>query len=134
MKQYFLISSLLCLFIQQKNLLSEGAPEGTQFFKEIEYSKIQPFSNGEVTVTSKYLTDADGYNYGCVFYITNTSNTTMGVKWWFEGNVNVNFSPESSGRIVLPGNTSGVLLTTCTSADKSKGWKSGTVRYNWDPA
>lgn len=131
MKPFFLIS-LLCLFVQGRTISGKESTGNTEGFQKSGRAKIHTLNN-DVTVTFKYLTDVNGYNYGAVFYIANSGNTTMGVKWWFEGSVNVNFSPESSGRMVLPGNTSGVLLTTCTSADRSKAWNSGTVRYNWDP-
>jgi len=134
MKTHFFISSLVFLFAQQKINQNENSSANHGGMKRTVVETIRPFNNNDVVVTSSYLVDADGYKYGGVYYIQNNSNYTYGVKWWFEGSSNVNFSPESSGRLILPGKTSGVFLTNVTSADRSKAWNSGIIRYNWDPA
>lgn len=134
MKSHFFISSLVLLFAQQKINHNENSTATGKDIKSAAMQTVKLVNNKDVVVTYSYLTDADGYKYGGVYYIQNNSNYTYGVKWWFEGSSNVNFSPESSGRLILPGNTSGVFLTSCTSADRTKAWSSGIIKYNWDLA
>jgi hypothetical protein len=135
MRQHFFIACFMSLFVQKAVSYNGGFSAVTNAIKfEIAGGKPATVTNENVSITLTYLTNVDGHRYGAVFYVHNRNNFTVGVKWWFEGSSNVNFSPERSGTVILPANTTGVLLTTCTQADYYKAWNSGTPWFKWDPA
>lgn len=66
MKPFFLIS-LLCLFVQGRTIPGEESTGNTEGFQKSGRAKIHTLNNADVTVTFKYLTDVNGYNYGQFF-------------------------------------------------------------------
>ncbi len=124
---------MLCLFVRNSNLAElAGNLQAEQ--NSIRVDAVNNEANSNISITSTYLTNTEGHRYGAVFYVHNYNNYDVGIQWWFEGSSNVSFSPERSGKIIVPARTTGVLLTTCMQSDYYKAWDSGTAWYRWSPA
>jgi hypothetical protein len=93
--------------------------------------RTSALTSDEIIGSYEYLpADADGNIYGAAFYLYNASDNDINVYWWFEGSVNVNFSPDKSDSNIIPAKKK-VWVTTCTCANRNKSWESGTFNWKW---
>jgi hypothetical protein len=83
----------------------------------------------DITYTSNYLTDRDGYNYGGEFYLYNNSDHTIRVKYYLEGSSNVDIKSDGGITDVPPGEKVWIITVIQAGPDA---WSSGTLHYSWE--
>ena len=76
---------------------------------------------GELYITSEYLTDSDGYNYGVVFYANSTVNVPIYVKPYIEEQRNVN-GDVVYGNVLMQAFEKRVKIGTFSQRDPKQGW------------
>ena len=76
---------------------------------------------GEVYISSEYLTDSDGYNYGVVFFANSTVNVPIYVKAYIEEQRNVN-GDVVYGNVLMQAFEKRVKIGTFSQRDPKQGW------------
>lgn len=78
-------------------------------------------ATGELYITSAYLTDSSGYNYGAVFYANSTVNVPIYVKAYIEEQQNVN-GDVVYGNVLMQPYEKNVKIGTFSQRDPKQGW------------
>jgi hypothetical protein len=74
-----------------------------------------------VYVTSEYLTNSDGYDYGANYFLSSTVNDTVAVYPYVVSQENV-IGSVTPGPVLLKPNESNFSIGQFISADRSKAW------------
>ncbi len=79
------------------------------------------FAAGSITITSEYLKDDTGYNYGTNFFVDSSVNEAIYVTAYIKSQDNVT-GAVVAGSILLQPNEKHFKIGSFMQLDKSKGW------------
>ena len=90
------------------------------------------FAAGSITITSEYLKDDTGYNYGTNFFVDSSVNEQIYVNAYIKSQNNV-IGAVVSGNFLLQPNEKHFKIGTFMQSDKSKAWNVN-VGATWQKA